>query len=429
MANGFHGVGYDKKSKKYLAQSKIDGKKEVFGRFMTPTEAARAYDAAIRERGLERPLNFPLNFPDEVTPENIPTMPEGGWTDAPVPVPAGTTGAVSGDSGSVEYAQVSPTMTIAPSDPEAQPEPTPDETPADAPLPDDGAPESPEHAQEVVAPLTADERDAFARLVGVIHTSAKDLGEAIMEIRDRKLYREKFPTFEAFILEEFNKGRSWAYNLMDAAKVSGVLSTIGVHPENERQARELKDVAKKVETLPEPERDLIAKFVGTLTGTKTPTTSQIRAVTEVTAGVVLTGAIDDPETGESVKWVDLPEAKRMAYLQENVTTNTYERLERQKGHIATSVAATQAIKPSPAVNVSATSAYEWAMNYAAQVMPAEHELRITIRKDPAGNPKAFCQEIDRDTGRVYSEGDAENYIKQALLRFIDVVKGGAEVKS
>lgn len=420
MAEGFHGVGYDQKSKKYLAQSKIDGKKVVFSRHMTPVEAARAYDEAIRERGLDRVLNFPddqgiaatLNpsgpTETETTPESIPTEPEKGYS-GPVQM-VGTVG------------------TLAP-DPEAQPSPLPEETPEAAPLPDDGAPESPEHAQEVVAPLTPSERADFERLTDVIHNSARELGNSIMEIRDRKLYREKYPTFEAFVLGEFDKGRSWAYNLMDAAKISGVLSTIGVHPENERQARELKDVAKTVEDMPEPERDLIAKFVGTMTGTKTPTTSQVRAVTEITAGVLLSGAVDDPETGESVKWADLPEAKRMAYLQENVSTNTYERIQRQNGHIANSVAAKEAIKPSPAMNVSGTTAYEWAMNYAAQVMPAEHELRITIRKDPAGNPKVFCQEIDRDTGRVYSEGDAENYIKQALLKFIDVVKGGAEVKS
>ena len=69
-----------------------------------------------------------------------------------------------------------------------------------------------------------------------------DVGTALLEIRDGKLYRKDFDTFENYCRGRW-KGmpRQQAYRLMDAAEVIKNLSPMGDMPlpVNERQARPL----------------------------------------------------------------------------------------------------------------------------------------------------------------------------------------------
>ena len=64
-----------------------------------------------------------------------------------------------------------------------------------------------------------------------------EVGRALLEIRDRRLYRETHATFEAYCRERWGWGRSNAYELMDAARVAGVLSGTPDTPTSVRQAR------------------------------------------------------------------------------------------------------------------------------------------------------------------------------------------------
>jgi hypothetical protein len=91
----------------------------------------------------------------------------------------------------------------------------------------------------------------FEYLKGVIRAGLKttfEVGAALMEIREQKLYQLEFPTFEAFCEAEFQIVRSRAYQLMQAAEVKASLtddlSTTVDILENERQARELGKVAR-----------------------------------------------------------------------------------------------------------------------------------------------------------------------------------------
>lgn len=45
------------------------------------------------------------------------------------------------------------------------------------------------------------------------------VGEALDQIRSRKLYKQDFRTFDAYIQEKFEMKRSRAYHLMSAAKI------------------------------------------------------------------------------------------------------------------------------------------------------------------------------------------------------------------
>jgi hypothetical protein len=53
---------------------------------------------------------------------------------------------------------------------------------------------------------------------------------ALIEIRDSKLYRDTFDTFEDYWRERWQMSRFYAYRLMDAAEVSEALLPIGNIP-------------------------------------------------------------------------------------------------------------------------------------------------------------------------------------------------------
>lgn len=66
----------------------------------------------------------------------------------------------------------------------------------------------------------------------------REVGQALLEIRDSRLYRDTHPTFEAYCVERWAMERSRAYQLIDSAKVVNALGD----PEaltNEAQAREM----------------------------------------------------------------------------------------------------------------------------------------------------------------------------------------------
>lgn len=68
------------------------------------------------------------------------------------------------------------------------------------------------------------------------------VGTALLEIRDQRLYRQGYPSFEEYLAKKWQMGRSTGYRMMEAAAVVADLSPIGDEqklPANEAQAREL----------------------------------------------------------------------------------------------------------------------------------------------------------------------------------------------
>ncbi len=66
-----------------------------------------------------------------------------------------------------------------------------------------------------------------------------EVGKALLEIRDSRLYRETHVTFEAYCRERWRMSRSHAYRQIKAAEIAGLLSPIGDIPVTESQARAL----------------------------------------------------------------------------------------------------------------------------------------------------------------------------------------------
>lgn len=66
-----------------------------------------------------------------------------------------------------------------------------------------------------------------------------EVGEALMEIRDGRLYRDTFNNFEAYCRTRWGINPRYANRLVKAAEVVGGLGPMGPKPTTERQAREL----------------------------------------------------------------------------------------------------------------------------------------------------------------------------------------------
>lgn len=92
--------------------------------------------------------------------------------------------------------------------------------------------------------LTGIERGDLKRCEAVIERGRRafvEVGLALIEIRERRLYRESHGTFEDYLSERWEISRPQGYRLMDAAAAVQSLSPMGdvLLPQNERQARPL----------------------------------------------------------------------------------------------------------------------------------------------------------------------------------------------
>ena len=98
--------------------------------------------------------------------------------------------------------------------------------------------------QDINESLNKEERENLRRCERIVEqglTTFTEVGNALLEIRDKRLYRETHRSFGAYLRERWQLKRSRAHQLIDAAKVAANLSTTvdTPPPTNERQVRAL----------------------------------------------------------------------------------------------------------------------------------------------------------------------------------------------
>ena len=140
-------------------------------------------------------------------------------------------------------------------------------------------------AVEAIAALTAPESEKLARLESVIEAGVvtfKRVGLALMEIRDRELYRATHGRFEEYLIERWGWHKSHTHRLIEAAQAATRVETSPVgevrpKPTSERQVRPL----TKLEPEAQPEAWQRAVDIA---GGEQPTAKQVEAaVVEVAA--------------------------------------------------------------------------------------------------------------------------------------------------
>lgn len=100
-----------------------------------------------------------------------------------------------------------------------------------------------------------------------------EVGKALATIRDKKLYREEYKTFEKYCEQKWGFKRARAYQLIESAGIAAKVSTSGrqKQPTSERQTRPLKE-------LPENERSEAWEEAQQEAGGKEPTGKQVEEV-------------------------------------------------------------------------------------------------------------------------------------------------------
>lgn len=96
--------------------------------------------------------------------------------------------------------------------------------------------------QELIVPLADDERTVLLELENQIKQAAQSfqiLGNALKDIRDKKLYREISKTFECYCQNRWSISRSFADRVIAAFDVAMILTPTGVKNLNERHCRPL----------------------------------------------------------------------------------------------------------------------------------------------------------------------------------------------
>lgn len=93
--------------------------------------------------------------------------------------------------------------------------------------------------------ITLDERSRLFQLEETIRQGLNtfvDVGNALLEIRDKRLYRQEYSTFEEYCREQWSFTKQRAYQLMDAATVVDTIqksTIVDFFPKTETQARPL----------------------------------------------------------------------------------------------------------------------------------------------------------------------------------------------
>jgi hypothetical protein len=93
-----------------------------------------------------------------------------------------------------------------------------------------------------VAPLTEGERGELQACEGIIERglgTCFEVGDALLRIRESRLYRDTHTTFKQYCQEKWNLGRSYAWRVMGAAERLKLLTNDGdlPRPANECQMR------------------------------------------------------------------------------------------------------------------------------------------------------------------------------------------------
>ncbi len=100
-----------------------------------------------------------------------------------------------------------------------------------------------------------------------------EVGNALICIRDNRLYKENYSTFEDYCLKKWEITRQHANRLISSSKVIDILEPMGSIPKSERQVREIAQAPSEKQTE-------VWQTAQEETGKEQPTAKEIKQVVE-----------------------------------------------------------------------------------------------------------------------------------------------------
>lgn len=143
--------------------------------------------------------------------------------------------------------------------------------------------------------MRIEDRQRYAALEQTIATGIQtfiEVGEALTTIRDERLYREQFGTWEEYLRKRWPEiGRRQADRLIGAASVAQDLAPLGIEPASESQVRPL------VGLPPEQRREAMqqAQQLAQAAGREQPTARHVAEAARAVRGEVVEVAEPKPE--------------------------------------------------------------------------------------------------------------------------------------
>jgi hypothetical protein len=125
----------------------------------------------------------------------------------------------------------------------ADPLPTPLEDPVPGQIPSTPSPLGASHTVPGPQTLSVEENEQLAQCEQIINRGKQtfvEVGLALAQIRDGKLYRAEHGSFKAYCHTKWGFSKSYVYRLIEAAEIKR--SPMGDQIQNERQARELASI-------------------------------------------------------------------------------------------------------------------------------------------------------------------------------------------
>ncbi len=229
-----------------------------------------------------------------------------------------------------------------------------------------------EDEAELSLPLQDQERlDADEEVIARGLSTFIEVGNALLDIRDNRLYRARYTNFEDYCRERWSFSRRQADRLIGASEVVSNLGTIGLEiPANEFQARPLTGLD------PEDQRVIWQLVVETAPAGKV-TAAHVKSVVNILKDVGITGAIDNGD-GE-----DIPiEQATSVHVKAAVTEETYERMQRQTEHIAGKSKWKPLFNETGALETIVRQ-FDW-MQYERQTAGRNVRLMLHVEADDAG---------------------------------------------
>lgn len=122
--------------------------------------------------------------------------------------------------------------------------------------------------------LTANEQADYRRCKFRILNGLEDVARALEDVRNRRLYREEYATFEDFCRAELGKSRRQIDRVISASQINDNLRPIGLNPVVESVARVLAPLP------PDEQREAYQQAVESVPDGRQPTAAQVSNVVE-----------------------------------------------------------------------------------------------------------------------------------------------------